>query len=104
MKRVMLLVLVGAFLLGAGCTIVTPADRVVIHQNYLNAQAMNAKVQAVAVPTPNQWAAVQAWWNSEENCWMWLDDWANGRTPTTPQVISRAVTTAAEPVLAVPTK
>jgi hypothetical protein len=58
----------------AGCSIVMPADRAVIHDHYLNASAINAKVQAEdTLPI-----YVRTWWDAEEKTWKAMDAWSKG--------------------------
>ena len=69
--------------LASGCSVIVPSDREMIHQNYLNAQAMNAKVQAIQTPTQDEWCACRKWWQQEEWTWAALDAWAKGEKPQT---------------------
>ena len=80
MKRLMVVLCLAAAVV-AGCSIVMPADREVLHGHFLNAVAVNAKVQAIETPTPEEWAACKAWWNAEAETWTWVDDWTRGVKP-----------------------
>ena len=72
MKRLLIVVLA---LLVAGCSYVTPSDRLVIHDHYLNAVAINAKVQ-VDPALPDY---AKTWWGAEERTWKAMDAWAKGK-------------------------
>jgi len=67
--------LIGALLLAvAGCSVVTPSDRAVIHDHRLNAVAINERVQA-DTELPHY---VRVWWAAEADTWIAMDAWAAG--------------------------
>jgi len=79
MKQVLAVCLAAA--LAAGCSIIMPADRDMIHQNRLNAEAVAAKVQAIPIPSDADWTACQTWFAQEARTWRALDAWAQGKKP-----------------------
>ena len=84
MSKAMMFLLVLCLVLaagcGVGCSYVTPADQAVIHANYQNAVAINAKVQV----DPACPAYAKVWWDAEAKTWVAMDAWAKGvKFPTT---------------------
>jgi len=78
MKRLLAVLLVGCLVVG-GCSIIMPADRDMIHQHALNAEAFTARVQVnPAVPE-----VVKAWLAAENRTWQAMDAWAKGKKPLT---------------------
>jgi hypothetical protein len=73
MKRVTMLVMCAVVLL-AGCSYVTPGDRLVIHDNALNASAIAAKAEVDA----NLPDYARRWFAAEAKTWRAMDAWAKG--------------------------
>ena len=95
-KVAIVLALVGLMFAG-GCAYVPPGDQLVIHSNNLNAQAINAKVQAsptapavpdgTLAPVP---AYVKVWWAAEAKTWTAMEAWSKGQKfPATAPAESR---------------
>ena len=78
MKRLLAVLLVGCLVVG-GCSLVMPADRDMIHQHALNAQAFNERVQA----NPDVPLVVKGWMSAEYRTWQAMDAWAKGKKPLT---------------------
>ena len=73
MKRLVLTVVVLAVVL-AGCSYVTPSDRLVIHDNYLNAHAIAGKAESDA----NLPDYAKRWFAAEARTWAAMDAWSKG--------------------------
>lgn len=71
------IILVAVSLAAAGCSIIMPADREMLHGHHLNAQAFNAKTQS-GEASPE---AMRAWIAAEARTWAALDAWSKGEKP-----------------------
>ena len=69
-------VAVTLMLLMCGCvSYVTPADRAVIHDQYLNARDINDRVHGdESLPD-----YARAWWAAEAEAWRAIDAWSHGK-------------------------
>jgi len=77
MKRIVLILLLCALLLGGCVSVVLPSHANIIDEHNGNAKAMNAAIQLdAALPE-----YVKKWWAAEAVTWQCLSDWAHGRAP-----------------------
>jgi hypothetical protein len=80
-KMIGIVMLVGLMLISTGCAYVPATDKAVIHNDMLNAVAMNAKVQTDTSPMPDY---VKPSFAAYAKMLVAIDAWANGQKfPTT---------------------
>jgi len=94
MKKLIGIMLIVLLFVGIGCAYVPATDKTVIHNDMLNAVALNQKVQVDNSPMPSY---VKPGFDAYTKMLVAIDAWANGQKfPTTVTTVTTVTTSVKE--------